>query len=179
MWTTAFLLACAVVARPVQAADAPRIPLAKVVNTEKLISTQLSAMYPEEPWFLIGPTRGVYLAGFGVVFSAEINLATGPTLSPFKQTITKEEIAHHRERKEARLPVLRNRLYEIVGQMASYLETLPPNEEFVLAVTLLRYPWEDASGMPSQIILRAPRAKVLEALRLNAHLDSVVKSQEY
>ena len=179
MWTTAILLTCAAVARPVQASEPLRVPLAKVVNTEKLISTQLSAMFPEEPWFLIGTARGVYLNGFGVVFSAEINLATGPTLSPFKQTITKEEIAHHRERKEARLPVLRHRLYEIVGQMASYLETLPPNEEFVLAVTLLRYPWEDAAGMPSQIILRVPRGRALEALRMNTPLDSVVKSQEY
>lgn len=179
MWTTALLLACAVIARPTVAAEPPPVPLIKIVNTEKLISTQLAAMYPEEPWFLIGPARGVYLNGFGVVFTAEINLATGPSLSPFKQTISKEEIAHHREKKEARLPVLRARLYEIVGQMANYLETLPPAEEFVLVVTLLKYPWEDSAGMPSQIILRVPRAKLVEAHRLNAKLDTVVKSQEY
>ena len=180
MWTTAILLACAVVSRPaVRAGEPPRIPLTKIVSTEKLISNRLSAMFPEEPWFLIGPARGVYLNGFGVVFSAEINLATGPTLSPFKQTITKEEIAHHRGKKEARLPVLRTRLYEIAGQMANSLEALPPNEEFVLAVTLLKYPWEDGAGMPSQIILRVPRGRALEALRMNTPLDSVVKSQEY
>jgi hypothetical protein len=179
MWTTALLLAFAVVARPARAAEPPHLPLAKVVNTEKLISTQLAAMYPEEPWFLIGPARGVYLNGFGVVFSAEINLATGPSLSPFKQTITREEIARHRDKKELRLPVLRTRLYAIVGEMAAYLDTLPGNEEFVLVVTLLKYPWEEANGMPSQIVLRVPRAKLLEARRQSASLDTVVKVQEY
>jgi hypothetical protein len=179
MWTTALLFACAVISRPVRAAEPAHVPLAKVINTEKLISTQLAGMYPDEPFFLIGTTRGVYLNGFGVVFSAEINLATGPSLSPFKPTISKEEIAHHREKKESRLPVLRNRLYEIVGQMGNYLDTLPTNEEFVLVVTLLKYPWEDTSGMPTQIILRVPRAKLLEAQRLNAKPESVVKAQVY
>src|SRR5437870_2914512 len=96
MWTTALLLAAAIVTTP---AETPRITLAKVVNTEKLISSQLASLYPDEPWFLIGQTRGVYLDGMGVVFSAEINLATGPSLSPFKQTITKEEITRHRDKK--------------------------------------------------------------------------------
>jgi hypothetical protein len=176
MWTTTLLLLAAIVGRPVEPA---RITLAKVVNTQTLISTQLAAMYPEEPWFLIGPTRGLYLDGTGVIFSAEINLATGPSLSPFKQTITKEEIAHHRDKKETRLPILRKRMYTIVGSMASYMEMLPNNEEFVLAVTLLRYPWEEAAGMPSQIIMRAPRGKLVEAQRQNAGPETVIRKQEY
>jgi hypothetical protein len=176
MWITALLLAAAIVAKP---ADPARVPLSKVINTEKLISTQFAAMYPDELWFLIGTTRGVYLSGLGVVFSAEINLATGPSLSPFKQTITKEEIARHRDKKEVRLPILRNRMYSIVASMSSYLEMMPDNEEFVLAVTLLRYPWEEAGGMPSQIVMRVPRGKLMDAQRQNARPDSVIKVQEY
>lgn len=177
MWTTALLFLAAVITRP---AEPARITLAKIVNTQTLISTQLAAMYPEEPWFLIGPARGMYLDGIGVIFSAEINLATGPSLSPFKQTITKEEITRHRDKKEVRLPLLRKRMYTIVGSMASYLETLPNNEEFVLAVTLLKYPWEGTvAGMPSQIILRAPRGKLVEAQRQNANPDTVIRMQEY
>lgn len=176
MLTTILLLAAAIASKP---AEPPRITLAKVVNTEKLISTQLAAMYPDEPFFLIGTARGVYLDGLGVVFSAEINLATGPTLSPFKQTISKEEIARHRDRKQVRLPLLRNRMFTIVGSMASYLETMPNNEEFVLAVTLLKYPWEDTTGMPAQIIMRAPRGKLMEAQRQNAKPETAIKVQEY
>lgn len=176
MWITTVLLAAAIVAKP---AEPVRVPLAKIVNTEKLISTQLAAMYPEEPWFLIGPARGVYLIGTGAVFSAEINLATGPSLSPFKQTITREEISRHHDKKEVRVPVLRDRMYSIVGSMAAYLETMPGNEEFVLVVTLLKYPWEDTTGFPSQIIMRVPRGKLIEAQRQNARPDSVIRVQEY
>ncbi len=176
MWTTALFFVTALITRT---AEPPRITLAKVINTQTLISTQLAAMYPEEPWFLIGPARGLYLDGTGVIFSAEINLATGPSLSPFKQTITREEIARHREKKEIRLPLLRKRMYSIVGSMASYLEMLPNQEEFVLAVTLLKYPWEEAGGMPSQIIMRAPRGKLVEAQRQNAKPETVIRTQEY
>jgi hypothetical protein len=177
MWTTALLLTAAFAASSAEPQHG--VPLAKIVNTQKLISTQLAAMYPEEPWFLIGPARGVYLGGFGVIFSAEINLAMGPSLSPFKQTITKEEIARHRDKEGVRLPILRERMYTIVGTMASYLETMPNNEEFVLAVTLLKYPWEDPAGIPSQIVMRVPRGKLMEAQRQNAKPDTVIKVQEY
>jgi hypothetical protein len=177
MWSTALLLAAAFAAR---SAEPPQgVPLSKIVNTQKLISTQLAAMYPEEPWFLIGTARGVYLGGAGAVFSAEINLAMGPSLSPFKQTITREEVARHREKEEVRLPILRKRMYSIVGSLASYIETMPANEEFVLAVTLLKYPWEDPAGIPSQIVMRVPRGKLVDAQRQNAKPDAVIKVQEY
>ncbi len=176
MLTSILLLATALVTRP---AEAPHVVRAKVLNTEKLINTQLAALYPDEPWFLIGMARGVYLDGMGVVFSAEINLATGPYLSPFKQTISREEIVRLHDKKEVRLPLLRKRMVTIVGSMASYLETMPSNEEFVLAVSLLRYPWEDSTGIPSQIIMRAPRGKLMEAQRNNVRPASVLRIEEY
>jgi hypothetical protein len=159
-------------------ADNARVPRAKVANVEKLINTQFAGMYPEEPYFLIGLARGTYLEGFGVVFSVEINLATGPSLSPFKQTISKEEIAKHREKKEARLPLLRDRMGFLVNSMSKYLDTLPDNEEFVLIVTLLRYPWE-TPGQPNQIIMRAQHGKLLQAEREKSRLDTVIKTQEF
>jgi hypothetical protein len=177
MWTCALLLTAALTAHSAEPVHA--VPLSKIVNAQKLVSTQLAAMYPEEPWFLIGTARGVYLGGVGAVFSAEINLAMGPSLSPFKQTISKEEIARHREKQETRLPVLRERMYSILGSMPSYLETMPNNEEFVLAVTLLKYPWEDPAGIPSQIVMCVARGKLVDAQRQNAKPDTVVKVQEY
>lgn len=175
------LIAALVLAAALQAAgpEGPKVPRAKVVNAEKMITTQLASLYPEEPYFLIGMTRGLYVEGFGAVFTAEINLATGPSLSPFKQTITKEEIARHRDKKEVRLPLLRTRMYSLVGAMAGYLDMLPANEELVLAVTLLRYPWEDPAGQPSQIVMRVPRARLLQAERDKTKLDAVIKVHEY
>jgi hypothetical protein len=70
-------------------------------------------------------------------------------------------------------------MYSIVGSMSSYLETMPNNEEFVLTVTLLKYPWEDTTGMPSQIIMRASRGKLMDAQRQNAKPETAIKVQEY
>ena len=159
--------------------DNSRPARAKVVNVEKLINTQIASMYPEEPYFLLGTARGMYLEGFGVVFSAEVNLATGPSLSPFKPSVTKEEIARHREKKEARLPALRTKMVTVVANMSSLLETLPKTEEYVLAVTLLRYPWEENAGQPSQIVMRVQHSKLIEAQRANAKPESVIQVQEY
>ena len=156
-----------------------KVPRAKVANVEKIINTQLAAMYPEEPYFLIGLTRGVYLEGFGVIFSADINLATGPSLSPFKQTISQEEIARHREKKEVRLPRLRNQMVSIVSSMSSYLETLPPTEEFVMIVTLLKYPWEAPAGQPVQIVMRAQKGKLQQAEHDKIRPDAIIKLQEF
>lgn len=151
-----------------------KVPRAKVANAEKMINTKLAGMYPDEPYFVIGFTRGVYLEGVGVMFSAELNLATGAMPTPFHPTITKEEIAAHREKKQARLPLLRTAMYSVLNTMGSYLEMLPPTEEVIFAVTLLRYPWEDPAAAPSQIIMRAPRAKLRQAKP-----EEVTKVQEY
>ena len=176
MWTTALILAAAMVAKP---AEPARMSRARIANTEKLISTQLAALLPEEPWFLLGLARGVYLEGTGVVFQADVNLATGPSLSPFKTSITKEEIARQREKKESRLPLLRTRMYSIVTLISSSLEMMPNNEEYVFAVTLLKYPWEDTPNVPTQIVMRVPRGKLMDAQRQNASPESVIKVQEY
>ena len=160
-------------------AENPKVPRPKMASVELMVNTQLAALVPEEPYFLIGLARGAYLDGIGAVFSAEINLATGPSLSPFKQTISKEEIQKHLEKKNSRMPLLRSRMISIISGMASYLETMPNNEEFIFAVTLLRYPWEVADGIPSQVVLRVRRDQLLNAQRTNARVDSVIRLQEY
>jgi hypothetical protein len=160
-------------------ADVRGVTRAKMANAEKLINTQLASMYPDEPWFLLGPARGVYLDGYGAVFTAEINLATGPTSTPFKLEITKEEIARHRDKKITRLPDLRTMMMKIVGSTSAYLDNLVPSEQFVLGVTLLRYPYEDPKSTPSQIVMQAEHGKLADAQKRGAPLDSVVKVTEY
>lgn len=160
-------------------ADTAKVPRAKIVNAEKLINTQLASMYPEEPYFLLGLARGTYLDGVGAIFSVEVNLAMGPSLSPFKQTISKEEISRHEEKKKTRLPLLRTKLYGVVGAMANYLETLPLNEDLVFVVTLVRYPWEEQGSMPSQMILRVQKGKLMDAQRTGGKIESAIRIQEY
>jgi hypothetical protein len=175
------LLLCAALLPALALAAEPQRGLSrgKVVNAEKLINTQLAGMYPDEPWFLLGPARGVYLEGYGVVFTAEINLATGPTQTPFKMEITKEEIARHREKKITRLPELRAAMAKLMGFAADYLDSLAPGEQLVLGITLLRYPYEDPKIAPSQIVMQSDRARILDARKRQAPVDSVVRAVEY
>jgi hypothetical protein len=163
----------------VLAADAPSVPQAHIANAEKSINQQFAALYPDEPYFVLGLTRTIYLDGFGLVFSTEINLAVGPTLSPFHPVISEAEKKNYRDKKMSRLPRLKTEMYSILGSATTALQSAPLNENVVLGVTLFRYPWEDVSGIPSLIVMQAQWSKLLEARKKGAPLDSVVHVHEY
>jgi hypothetical protein len=59
------------------------------------------------------------------------------------------------------------------------LQSAPQTENVVLGVTLFRYPWENAAGLPSLIVMQAQWSKLLEARKKGAPLDSVVRVHEY
>ena len=56
---------------------------------------------------------------------------------------------------------------------------MPPNEQVVIAVYVMHYQWEDAQGMPGQIIVQGERGKLMEASKAGgAGLDAIVKVTE-
>lgn len=150
----------------------------KLAGVEESIDRELKAMYPQEPMLLIGNTRGVYLEGYGVVFSAEVVLLPGPTPSPFNPTIGKDVIARHHQTKLARIPTLKTTMFKILGNMADTL-TIPESEQVVLAITLDRYSWEEKAGIPAQIVMQAPRAKITASIKNRPALEAAVKTQEF
>jgi hypothetical protein len=160
-------------------ADAPPMPSADVAKAEKIINQQFAALYPDEPYFLLGLTRSIYLDDFGLIFSTEINLAPGPAPSPFQIAITEQQRKNYRDKKMSRLPKLKNEMYSILGNATMALHPPPQAGNVVLGVTLFRYAWEDASGIPSQIVMQAQWSKLLEARKKGAPLDSVVRVREY
>ena len=159
--------------------ERPHISRVEVANLEKIINTQLAGMFPDEPWLILGFTRGIYIDGVGVVFSADVNLATGPTVSPFNPSLPKEVVAAHHDKKVSRLPKLRDTMYAIVRSLTTFLPGMPADEQVVFAVTLYRYPWEIPNGIPTQIVMHVQRAKLLEAVAKNTPMNSTVVSQEY
>ena len=56
---------------------------------------------------VLGPSRGVYLEGYGAVFTAEVNLVAGPPMTLFNVTVTKDYVARHKQIKIARIPDLK------------------------------------------------------------------------
>jgi hypothetical protein len=113
------------------------------------------------PIDLLGATRGVYLDGYGAVFTAEMSLLRAPSVNPFHQTISKEEMTQVHDKKLARLPALRESVKEMVKAAARSLFLVPENQQIVVAVRLDYLQWENTSGLPGLILMRADRKSAL------------------
>ncbi len=133
-------------------------------------------------FLLLGYTRGVYLEGSAAVFSAEVNLAAGPTVSMFKQELSKEDLARLRQKKLDKLPVLKQAMRRLLFDLAARLEPMGGDEEVVVAVSLVMFNWENREGLPWQVVMRAPRKKLTEiptTKRDPAQLEGLIKVEEF
>ncbi len=160
------------------ATESPRVTRAVLSPMEKSLDGRIQRLWEDNPFALLGSTRGVYLEGYGAVFSAEVNLATGPTL--MHTTFTKDEIAKHRLKKQARLLELVKVLRTSLMETAASLDTVPPDEQVVIVAFLTVYPWEDVHGVPGQITLQAAKKKLLEVKRAGGvGLEAAVRVTEF
>jgi hypothetical protein len=107
--------------------------------------------------YVLGLTRGLYLAGYGAVFTQEVDLIESPHPNPFRQQIGPQEAASVHQRKLANLAALRKALRDMWADAAALLPNMPENEQVVVAVRMLYQSWEDTTGLPSQIMLKGPR----------------------
>jgi hypothetical protein len=58
---------------------------------------------------------------------------------------------------------------------------MPREEQVVLGVSLFHFSWENTAGLPSQVVMRAPRGSLadVESGRSKASLDSVIRVEEF
>jgi len=152
-----------------------RLTRAAIVGIEKNFDGRFSRPYSPDAFDLLGATRGVYLEGYGAVFTTELNLIISPNLSPFHQSFTNLEKARIHDRKIQHLASLKQQMREMLIYSAVSLENLPPSEQVVLAVSLFHYSWEDSSGLPSQVVMQAERQKLLS----NATRDTAIRMVEF
>src|SRR5208282_4071738 len=108
MNTLAILLAFFFAGQEPPPASHSRVTRAALASVEKNCDGQLA--YTADAFDLLGTTRGVYLEGYGVVFSTELNLIVSPNLSPFHTSFSKIEIARIHDRKVERLPLLKQKM---------------------------------------------------------------------
>ena len=135
----------------------------------------------EDPFELLGNTRGVYLEGYGAVFSTEVSLAFTPAASPFRGPLTKPEIAAVSDRKRLRLPALRKTMQAFLLSASASLDTVGPKEQVVYSVNLYYHNWEDRKGLPAQIVMQAEKQKLLDVQSGRtgrAELNNIVKVTE-
>ena len=162
-------------------AAVPRVSRDALAAMELSFDKRIRTITADPPFELLGNTRGVYLEGYGAVFTTEVNLAQSMTITPFSLTIPKEYAVKLRQRKLERVPVLKRNMQESLVAMASSLDAVPAKEQVVLGVTLFYHTWEDRNGLPSQIMMQAERQKLLDVQLGRASrssLDAIIKVQE-
>ncbi len=139
-------------------ATAGRVSAGICAPLEKRFNQRLATLFEDSaPLDLLGNARGVYLEGFGAVFTAEVSLVTTPSISPFRSTISKEVADSVRQKKIERLPFLKTAMKEMMRNMAATFAQVPDHEQMVLVVRFFYEPWEDMNGLPSQVLMRASR----------------------
>ena len=155
-----------------------RAAMVSIVSQQRSIDGKLAHIWPDEPFFVLGTTHGVYLQGYGAVFTAEVNLATAP-VSPLMPVPTQEMINNHHQKKMARVPELERVMRELLVQTAASMSTLSDTDNVVIAVSLTSYSWEP-TGLPSQIIMQAPKGALMNAKGADGtQLASLIKSEVF
>jgi hypothetical protein len=173
-----FALMCAlplVAASGRASASEPELNRTILTPVEHALDTRLETAAADDPLDLLGSTRGVYLAGYGAVFTAEADLVLTPHLSPFRKEFTADEIKKLHDRKLRRLPILKQAMSEMALTAAKSLGALPASEQVVVVVRLMYQRWEDTAGLPSQLVIQADRATLMK----KAVLDSSIRMEEH
>jgi len=147
---------------PVVAVEKPRIARQTITKLEKHFDAELARIGGTDPIDLLGLTRGLYLNDYGAVFTAEVSLIVTPSVSPFRPVMSEADKMKVHQRKIEHLPLLEKAMRAMVlntamtfGAAGEKINVLPPNTQIVLAVRLLYLPWENTSGLPGQIVMKA------------------------
>ena len=160
------------------ASAGPRVSRGTLAGVEKTLDERIKRLWDDTPYLLLGDTRGVYLEGYGAVFTAEVNLVMNP-VSLMNSRVSKDDIARVRQKKLDRIPTLKKTLREAMVTMASSLDAIPGEEQIAIVAFIDHYPWEDVTGVPVQITLTAQKKKLAEAQRAGwAGLDAVIHVTE-
>jgi hypothetical protein len=137
---------------------ATRIPQLMLKNLETIFDSRLAALDPKDPIDMLGTTRGLYVPGFGTVFTTEISLIVSPGLFPVAgPRYTPELRAQVHQRKAAQIPKLQETMKDMVKVTALTLVPMPDDQRIVLAVRLRYLSEEDTAGLPAQIVMTADK----------------------
>ncbi|MBK5294152.1 MAG: hypothetical protein JJE04_21050 [Acidobacteriia bacterium] len=139
-----------------------RVSRSTLATLERRFDERIERHSIDDPLYLLGSTRGVYLEKYGAVFTAEMNLVTGPAITPFRPKLSKEEVDKLRMKKLTRLPEVRQLMRDMMVTSATALDTVPPEEQIVVGVSFFYYSWENGAGLPGQIVMQAKRKTLVD-----------------
>jgi hypothetical protein len=149
------------------AATTPRISgnLLKIVETS--LDDRVKSLWADNPFSIIRPTRGLYLDGYGAVFTVDVSPVLSTT-SMMHPTVTKDEVVKAHKVRLERVAQLRTAMGAAVADAASSLDPVPADEQVTLVVYLKYHDWEDISGTPGQMTFRGKKKALIDAKRAGA-----------
>ena len=126
------------------------------------VERTIAGRFDGSPMRMIGRVRGGRLEDFGTVFLFEVNVVPMANLSPFRPAYSEEELRRLNERKKTGVDELEKTGLALLVEAAGRLEAIPPEEQVALVIALFHFTWEDAAGLPSQLVLQARRSLLLD-----------------
>ncbi len=182
MRSFAVLLLASALAAPSGAAGATagetRVLRAAIKASERHIDERVQQITSRAPFVLLGSTRGAYLAGYGAVFTLEVNLAPVAAVSPFRPAYSPAEIQNINRQKREKLSALKAGLRQLLVDQAASLGQVPANEKVAIVVSLFNYNWEDTTGLPSQIVMQAQRQALVDLQARHAAPEAIERAIE-
>lgn len=139
---------------------------------------------PADPYDLLGTARGTYLAGYGSVFTFELDLINAGPLNPtpfHEAPVTPQQKAMTRERKLKNLAILKDSMRTLMVNASGTLEGMPSNERVSMEAILFYYSWENSKDMPRRVLMSAEKQKLLDAKAAHAgqqQLAAIVDEQD-
>lgn len=171
-------IVCLFMYLPAAESQQPRVTRPAMEVVEKNFNNALSSPGQADPFDLLGPTRGVYLEGYGAVFSTQVGLTAAPLIFPFRVQLSKADIDAVHEKKVKNLAVLKRAMREMLVNAASSLTNLPPDEQIAVGVTLFYSSWEDKTGLPAQILMQAKKSQLAKGANEQTLVASI-RTQEF
>jgi hypothetical protein len=131
--------------------EKPAVPLQTLGALEAEMNSRLGSTGGADPCNVLGQTRGLYVAGLGAVFTAEVELAATPGMVGIMGAVPgPEQKAKYHKTKVAHVPM-------VLSLAASPSLKLADSDQIVVAVRLVYRPWEDTTGLPGQIVMSQER----------------------
>ncbi len=134
----------------------------EIAEVERAIERRFRDVRDEAPMTMLGNARGVYLSGYGAVFTVQVTLVPTANLSPFRSAYSEDEKRQLNIRKRQRLDTLEQRAREILVEESEKLRSLPADEMVALAVSLFHFAWEDLTQLPGQLVASAVKTSLDE-----------------
>jgi hypothetical protein len=165
---SSYLLAvplCAVAIYAASAATRVSGNVLKVVETS--LDDRIKSLWAENPFSVIRLTRGLYLEGYGAVFTVDVSPVLSTT-SMMHPTVTKDEVVKAHKARVERVVQLKQAMRMAVADAAAALEPVPADDQITLVVYLQHHEWEDVSDTPGQLTFRGKKRALLDAKRAGA-----------